>query len=129
MMRQTHHNVKRNDALGAFAKLMHGAHTFAMGIKHLRNAKGWNQRDLAERVGVDQSTIQRAEAMKTGVSIQIYMAIAEALEAELHDLFADERTPDELRIISAYRTAGPEGRRMWEKLASEAEGQEQPLEK
>lgn len=121
MMRKAHLNVKRADAPRAFAYGMREAHTFFMNIKAIRKERKLSQRDLAEMTGYNQSTIQRAEAMKEGVRIEIYLAIADALRVQIGDLFADERTAEEMRLIAAYRAAGEAERRMMQALAIEAQ--------
>lgn len=120
-MRVVHLKVKANDASCAFASDMHGAHCAAMNIKRLRQQRGWSQRDLADKAGWDQSTIQRAEALNGGVRLQVYLAIADAFGVTLQDLFSVDRSAEEARILSAYRAAGADARRMWDRLASDSE--------
>jgi transcriptional regulator with XRE-family HTH domain len=58
-------------------------------LKELRTARAWSMEQLAGRAGVTVKTIQRAE--RTGkVTTSTLIAIAEALEVPVGDLFAAE---------------------------------------
>lgn len=61
------------------------------------------QAELGNLIGVDQSTIQRAETLAPSAVLRTYLKCAEALNVGLVDLFADERTPEELRLLRSYR--------------------------
>lgn len=66
-------------------------------------AKGLNQRELAEMIGLDQATIQRAEAMASSAKLLTYQKCADALGVTLADLFCEDRTPAEAALIAAFR--------------------------
>lgn len=89
-----------------------------MSMKQIRVARGLSQRDLADLVGVDQSTIQRAEAMKDGARMEVYRMVAQALNVEIADLFTDARSPEELQILEGFRLAGARERQMMIAMAS-----------
>ena len=89
-----------------------------MSMKQIRVARGLAQRDLADLVGVDQSTIQRAEAMKDGARMEVYRMVAQALNVEIADLFTDARSPEELQILEGFRLAGARERQMMIAMAS-----------
>lgn len=55
-------------------------------IKHLRNIKGISQQGLADKVGIDRSTISRIENNEIETTIDNAIKIAEALEVSLYDL-------------------------------------------
>jgi transcriptional regulator with XRE-family HTH domain len=58
-------------------------------LKELRTARAWSMEQLAGRAGVTVKTSQRAE--RTGkVTTSTLIAIAEALEVPVGDLFAAE---------------------------------------
>ena len=75
-----------------------------MNLAKLRQARGWSQRDLADVIGVNQSTIQRAEACDKTAKLATYKACAEALGVSLSDIFSDERSPVENALLSQFRT-------------------------
>ena len=52
-------------------------------IKKLRNIKGMKQEEIAELVGIVQSTYARIESGKKGASIDTLVALAEVLETTL----------------------------------------------
>lgn len=52
-------------------------------IKKLRNTKGFKQEEIAELVGIAQSTYARIESGKKGASIDTLVALAEVLETTL----------------------------------------------
>jgi len=60
---------------------------------------------MAEMIGCDQSTIQRAESLHVSAKIKTYTEYATALEMKLHDLFAEDVTPDEIEILRMFRRA------------------------
>jgi transcriptional regulator with XRE-family HTH domain len=99
-----------NDAHGAFAPFFDWAHYVGMNLARIRSAKGLSQRDLAEMLGVNQSTIQRAEKMHPSAKLETYQKCAEALGCELSDIFADDRAPAEIALVTAFRNV-PEANR------------------
>ena len=83
--------------------MMHWAHHSPMNLARLRDAKGWNQRDLAEVIGVNQSTIARAERCHPSAKLSTYQACADALGVKLSDIFSDDRTPIEVELLKKFR--------------------------
>lgn len=107
LMKRTMHivqqSVKGFVACRAFAqsgKAMHNAH---MQMANIRKAQKLSQRALAEKVGVDASTIQRAESMSDSAMLKTYKMAAQALGVTLSDLFADDRTPIESVLLDVFR--------------------------
>lgn len=92
-----------SDAPCAFAPILDWAHYVGMNLARIRSARGLSQRDLADMLGVNQSTIQRAEKMHPSAKLDTYQRCAELLECELSDIFSDERAPVELALLSAFR--------------------------
>jgi transcriptional regulator with XRE-family HTH domain len=103
MMHHMHQHVKPIDAPCAFERAMHNMHALGMNLARIRKAKGLNQRDLAEMVGVDQATIQRAETMHSSAKLETYQRCADALGVTLEDLFAGSRDEKEAVLVSTFR--------------------------
>jgi len=61
----------------------------------LRNAKGWDQKQLAEAAGVDRSVISRLErSLQEDCRLSVLVALARALEAPAETLInADNAAP------------------------------------
>jgi transcriptional regulator with XRE-family HTH domain len=51
---------------------------FGSRVRELRAARGWNQRELAERVGVDRNWVSAVESGKQNVSLQTLRKFADA---------------------------------------------------
>jgi transcriptional regulator with XRE-family HTH domain len=93
-------------------------------IRRLREQRGWSLGDMAERMnyrrGADASGLQRLERGTKRAPLDLYSAVALALEAPLSELVAaaeregglspDVLLPDEKRLIAAYRVMEPETR-------------------
>lgn len=89
-------------------------------IQNLRKLKGWNQTILAEVAGVEQSTISKVENGSDGITLRNLRRIADALEIELYQLFIEDSTVEELRIIEAYRALPVDRRKGWQDMAVHA---------
>lgn len=61
-------------------------------IKKFREAKGLMQKDLAERLGLDRSTITKWETGETSPRSDMLPEIAKILGCEIGELFEKERT-------------------------------------
>ena len=92
-------------------------------LSEVRRDRGLTQEQLAELVGVDPQTIQRAETGRTALSLLRLRAIARALGVGLAELFTAEDgqlsgvpeapwVDDELQAAVAFK-AIPEDRRRW----------------
>lgn len=79
----------------------------AMNLTRIREAKGLTQRALGDLVGVDASTINRAEKMHSSAKLHTYVMCAEALGVSLADLFADDRSALEAELVAAFRKIPP----------------------
>lgn len=64
-------------------------------LKSLRQRKGWTQGDLAERLGVEQPTVQRWEAGKREPNLAQLLELAKILEVEPGALIDASVVPSE----------------------------------
>lgn len=55
-------------------------------IKYLRNTKGISQQELADKVGIDRSTISRIENNEIETTVDNAIKIADAFDIPLYDL-------------------------------------------
>lgn len=53
-------------------------HSFGSRVRQLRDAKGWNQRELAELAGVDRNWVSAIESGKQNVSLRTLQKFANA---------------------------------------------------
>ena len=79
----------------------------SMQLRQIRERKGLTQRDLAEKIGMDAATVNRAEKMAASAKLSTYMKCADALGVELVDLFATNRTQLEQELLTAFRNISP----------------------
>jgi transcriptional regulator with XRE-family HTH domain len=88
-----------------------------MNLVNLRKRRNLNQTQLAERIGVDQTTISRAERMAPSTTLDIYLRIADELGVSLAEIFGDERSSEEAALLRTYRSLH-EGKQKegWERL-------------
>ena len=103
ILHDVQHTVKDHVAHSAFAAPVSPLHNLHMQLANLRNLRSLSQRALAEMVGVDASTIQRAEAMADSAMLKTYKSCAEALGVTLNDLFSDKQTLVERELLAAFR--------------------------
>lgn len=75
----------------------------AMNLARLRKTKKLSQVALGELIGVDGSTIQRAETMHHSAKLETYQKCAEALGVTLADLFTEDLSPVERALVAAFR--------------------------
>ena len=56
-------------------------------LRQRREAKGWNQRELARAASVDHSVVSRLERnLQSDVSVQVLLSLAKALDITVEDL-------------------------------------------
>lgn len=89
-----------------------------MMLATIRKAQGLSQRELAERVGVDQSTVHRAEHMARSATMATYRDCAQALNVPVQALFAD--SPEEVVLLTAFRDSDDRARSLLLSLAQDA---------
>jgi transcriptional regulator with XRE-family HTH domain len=76
-----------------------------MGLRVIRKSAGLSQATLAERVGVDQRTISRAENLSPSVTLSVFMRCADVLHVSLADIFREgERTAEEDALLRRWRS-------------------------
>lgn len=68
-------------------------------VKHLRNIKGISQQTLADKVGVDRSTISRIENGEIETTIDNAIKIAKVLKVNIEDLITKDLSFDNGTII------------------------------
>ena len=88
-------------------------------IKELRNLRGWSQTDVAKRVGVSQSHIQRYES-GSDMRAETALAIADVFGVSIEHLLcldgentkpeSDALSDDERDLVTRYRSANAQGR-------------------
>ena len=88
-----------------------------MRAAQLRKAKGLTQDDLASMIGVEQPTISRFERGEDGITLRLIKDIAGALNVSVADLFAEDRSEQEQRLLSAFRSLPAERQQGWLDLA------------
>lgn len=86
-------------------------------VEKLRKQRGLTQTQLAEMAGLQQSHISKIENQNDGTTIRVFQQIAKALGLKLSDLFQDERAPQEIALIEAFRSLPPERQRGWLDMA------------
>ncbi len=59
-------------------------------LQEARQAKGLTQRQLAGRIGIQQTTIARLELQQHEPSLRVALALAAALDSTVERLFADK---------------------------------------
>ena len=64
--------------------------SFGKRVRHYREVRGWQQEDLALRIGKTKSNVSRIETGKQNVSVADIATIASALEIRVADLFGDQ---------------------------------------
>lgn len=101
------HDVQRsaigNIAPRALARLLGTAYYPSMQLARLRALRGLSQKALGELVGVDASTINRAEKMRDSAKLLTYKMCGQALGVSLADIFADDQTPVEREFLEVFR--------------------------
>ena len=68
-------------------------------VKYLRNSKGISQQGLADKVGVDRSTISRIENNEIDTTIDNAIKIADALSINIDDLLCKDLRFDNATVV------------------------------
>lgn len=84
--------------------VMHAPNMSAMGLAEIRRRKHLRQADLAALVGVEQPTISRAEKLHPSTTLGVYIRCAEVLGVTLGDIFGQERSEREERLLRIFRS-------------------------
>lgn len=88
-----------------------------MQASNIRKARGLTQAELADRVGVEQPTISRFERGQDGITLKVIKDIAIALDVQVSDLLADDRSEAERTLVEIYRSLSPDRQLGWIELA------------
>lgn len=118
--------VKTDVAHRAFVTASRTLHYVHMQLANIRKQQNLSLKDLGEMVGLDASTIQRAETMHHSAKLATYKLCASALGVDLTDLFSDDRTAQELAILRVFRQARPEQRERMVQMLELATGLQTP---
>lgn len=95
-------------------------------VRSLREGRGWPRRELALRSGVSMRYLAQLESGEGNISVLLLSRVARALGVALFDLVAPEApTPDEGRMLAAWRTAQPQARRKALSVLQDAVGRAQ----
>lgn len=78
---------------------MHNAHMNNLAM--FRDLRGLTQAELADMIGVNQSTIQRAEAEHPSAKLETYKLCAQFLNVTLAQIFGPARSELEMELFSA----------------------------
>lgn len=81
-----------------------------MNLTKLRKSRGLSQKALADMIGMDAATVNRAEKMHPSAKLATYVACADALGVTVEDIFGNAIEPMEVKIIEAFRSMSPEKR-------------------
>jgi transcriptional regulator with XRE-family HTH domain len=60
--------------------------TVATNVRRLRNARGWTQEDLADRVGLSARYVGQIERAQASMSVTVLGRLAGALKVDAADL-------------------------------------------
>ena len=93
-----------------------------MNLARIRQAKGLSQRDLADMIGMDAATVQRAEKMHPSAKLATYHKCADALGVPLEALFGETLSEDEAAALLLYRRTPPDRRHLLVDLFRMAQG-------
>jgi transcriptional regulator with XRE-family HTH domain len=90
-----------------------GSIALAENISKRRKRKGWNQEDLAHKVGTHVNTIKNIERGASEGALDVRIAIARSLECPLSELYRAEfessgsSLSDAWKILQAFEIAKP----------------------
>lgn len=83
-------------------------------LRKIRKEKKLNQRELAEKIGVQESTISAWEKNKNSIDIEMIYKICGVLEISISQLTEIKEelnlTKEELKLVEEYRELSEEGK-------------------
>jgi len=121
-MRTAISRVKHFHPPGDFADHICMVHSRALNLTRIRKAKGLTQIDLAEAMGVTQSTVSRMERGDEGCALELFGRAATVLGVSLEDMFSEDRSAAEAELVSFFRSLPSDRQRRWLELAKVASG-------
>lgn len=83
-------------------------------IRELRNAQGWRQVDLAEKLHIKKNTVSRYETGSLGVDATTICTLCDLFDCSADYLLCQTEikkpvlTDDEFRLVEAFRDADPD---------------------
>lgn len=86
-------------------------------LRIIRKAQGLNQEQLAEKAGVEQSTISKIENGWDGVTLRNLRLIAKALDIPAYQLLTEDDAAAELILLRGYRSLSDERKKGWKDMA------------
>lgn len=89
-------------------------HPVAENIRRIRESRGWQQNELARRLGVKTERVSNWECKENNPTVAWIPVIAETLGCSIDELFGlkvIEVDDDELWYLMNYRELGPERRK------------------
>jgi transcriptional regulator with XRE-family HTH domain len=90
-------------------------HMVSQRAKKLRDAKGWNQRQLEQHSGVNQKTISNLESSDISIQLDTLAAVSEAFGLEVWEMLRpeinDQKGTYEVDPRAAIKRDGPPGLR------------------
>lgn len=93
-----------------------------MRIVELREARGWNQAELAHNADMRIATLSELENGKSNPRLSTLVRIADALGVNVWDLFADDSSdPDIDEVKRLFRLMAPDERKAFLTLLRRAE--------
>lgn len=84
-----------------------------MRLAEIRDSKGLTQDELADLAGTTQATISRIEKGSLGVTLEKLKSICDAMNIGLGDLFLDDRSAREQRLVQVFRKLPRERQDGW----------------
>lgn len=84
------------------------AQNFGMQLARLRQLRGLSQRDLAEMIKVNASTVHRAEISHPSAKLQTFQKCADALGITLADIFAADLSPVQRDVVALLDQLDPD---------------------
>lgn len=109
LLHNVHHGASGDVAHGAIAAESGLGHGAPMNLARIRSLRNLSQRDLADMIGMDAATVQRAETCHKSAKLTTYRACAKALGVTLADIFSDDRSAIEQELLDTFRKI-PESR-------------------
>jgi transcriptional regulator with XRE-family HTH domain len=96
--------VKQESAHGAIVEPDRSAHYLHMNLARIREARGLTQRDLADMIGMDASTVNRAEKGAPSAKLDTYKKCAIALGVTLSDIFSAPLSASEATLLEKFKS-------------------------
>lgn len=80
---------------------------FGDNVRRLRHSHGMSQEQLADKAGMDRKTVNRIEQGVHSVRLDNVWLLAQALEVDVRDLFAEPQFPSRLELALPQNQSQP----------------------